>query len=74
LGAALVAKPFIGERDWMGSLAQAGALLLGVGAALLLGWVTGAVGIIGSEDNTASLMYGGVLLVGAAGAAVARLR
>ena len=41
---------------------------------LLLGWVNGAVGIIGAEDNRANLMYGGVALVALAGAGVTRLR
>ncbi|WP_218136863.1 hypothetical protein [Hymenobacter terrestris] len=47
---------------------------MGLAAALLLVWVNGAVGIIGSEDNPANLLYGGVLLVAVVGAAVARLR
>ena len=34
----------------------------------------GAVGIIGSEDNPANLMFGGVLAVGLVGAVVARFR
>ena len=33
-----------------------------------------AVGIIGSEDNNANLMYGGVLAVGIVGAIVARFQ
>lgn len=45
-----------------------------VAAGLLLMWVNGAVGLIGSEDNPANLMYGGVLAVGLAGAALARLQ
>jgi len=80
------------------TLAQTGALLIGVGivvelvtrktgeaayrtavglalvSVLLLGWVNGAVGIIGSEDNKANLMYGGVLVVGAMGAVIARFK
>ncbi len=95
---ALVAKQFIGEVSWVDNLAQAGALLIGVGiavelasrktgeaayraavglalgSALLLSWVNGAVGIIGSEDNDANLMYGGVLVVGAIGAVIARFK
>ena len=95
---ALVAKQFVGEPSWVGSLAQTGALLIGVGvvgelvsrktgqaayrtavglalgSALALIWVNGAVGIIGSEDNNANLMYGGVLVVGALGAIIARLK
>ncbi len=50
----------------------------GIGAALLgafmLVWINGAVGIIGREDNPANLLFGLVLLIGAAGAALARLR
>jgi hypothetical protein len=45
-----------------------------MGAALLLVWVNGAVGLIGSENNRANLMYGGVLLIGAIGTLMARLR
>ena len=41
-------------------------------AALLLIWVNGAVGIIGSEDHPANLMYAGVLAVGFTGAFIAR--
>jgi len=51
---------------------------LGFGLALVAGfvliWMNLAVGIIGSEDNPANLMYAGVLGVGAAGAILARLK
>ena len=50
------------------------AVGLALGSALLLSWVNGAVGIIGSEDNDANLMYGGVLVVGAIGAIIARFK
>jgi len=94
---AVVARQFIGEGGWVDTLAQTGALIIGVGfavelasrktgeaayraaiglalgSALLLGWVNGAVGIIGSENNRANLMVGGVLVVGAVGAIIARL-
>lgn len=43
-------------------------------AAVLLIWVNGAVGIIGSENNDANLMYGGVLAVAVIGAAIARFQ
>jgi hypothetical protein len=50
----------------------------GVGAvlvsALLLVWVNLAVGIIGSENERANVMYLGVIAVGMTGAAIARLR
>jgi hypothetical protein len=42
--------------------------------ALLLIWITLAVGVIGSEDNPANMLYLGVLIVGGVGAATARLR
>jgi hypothetical protein len=41
---------------------------------LILIWINGAVGLIGSEDNPANLMYGGVLAVGVIGAVIARLK
>lgn len=45
-----------------------------VAAALILVWVNLAVGLIGSEDNPANLMYGGVLAVVIIGAIIARLQ
>lgn len=42
-------------------------------AGLLLIWVNGAVGLIGSEDNPANVMYAGVLAIGVIGALMARL-
>lgn len=51
---------------------------LGFGLALAAGfvlvWMNLAVGIIGSEDNPANMMYAGVLAIGGAGALLARLR
>ena len=49
-------------------------LALTVFSLLLLGWVNGAVGIIGAAGNPANLMYGGVAVVAAVGAALVRLR
>jgi len=43
-------------------------------AGLLLIWMNLAVGIIGSEDNPANMLYVGVLAVGIIGAGFARLR
>ena len=43
-------------------------------AAFLLIWINLAVGIIGSEGEPANLLYVGVLVVGVAGAIVARFR
>lgn len=50
------------------------AAAIAVGTGFLLVWVNLAVGIIGSEYNLENLVYAGVLLVAAIGAAVARLR
>lgn len=50
------------------------AVAVALAAAFILIWMNGAVGIIGSEDNAANLMFGGVLAVGIAGAIVARFR
>ena len=50
------------------------AIVLALGSVLLLAWVNGAVGIIGSEDNDANLMYFVVLAVGAIGAIIARFK
>ena len=43
-------------------------------AAFILIWLNLAVGIIGTENNPANLMYGGVLSVGIIGAIIARLQ
>lgn len=45
---------------------------LALTAAFLLVWVTLAVGLIGSEDNPANLMFAGVLGIGLLGAIIAR--
>lgn len=50
------------------------ALGIAVVTALLSAWINLAVGIIGSEDNPANLVYAGVLAIGAVGAVVARFR
>ena len=59
-------------------LGNNGAYRLAVGVAVLAGlllvWVNLAVGFIGSEDNPANLLYGGVLAVAFTGAIVARFR
>lgn len=51
--------------------AAAGVALV---AAFLMFWANAAVGIIGSEDHPANLMFPGVIAVGIVGAFVARLR
>ena len=50
------------------------AMGFAVVAAFLLVWMNAAVGIIGSEDNPANLMYVAVLAVAIIGAALARLK
>lgn len=57
-----------------GNLAYRAGLGLALAAALFLVWANLAVGLIGSESNPANLMYLGVLAVGVAGAAIARLQ
>ncbi|TNC70388.1 hypothetical protein FHG71_13010 [Rubellimicrobium roseum] len=54
--------------------AERAATGLALATGLLLAWVNGAVGLIGSEGNPANLLYGGVLAVGLLGALAARLR
>ena len=48
--------------------------MLTIVAVLLLGWVTAAVGIIGSEDNKANLMNVVVVLVVVVGVILARFK
>jgi len=50
------------------------AVGLALAVAFILAWVSLAVGIIGSEDDPANLMYVGVLAVGIIGAVIARFR
>jgi len=58
----------------MGSVAYRTAVGVGVAASLLLVWMNGAVGIIGSEDNVANAMYFGVILIGAFGGIISRFK
>jgi hypothetical protein len=57
-----------------GSIAYRAAVGVALAAALFLVWINLAVGIIGSEDDLANLMYLGVLAVGIVGAVVARFQ
>jgi hypothetical protein len=50
------------------------AVGVAVAAGLLLVWANLAVGLVGSEDNPANLLYGGVLAVALLGALAARFR
>ena len=57
-----------------GNIAYRTAVGVAVATALLLVWINLGVGIIGSEDNPANLMYFGVLAVGVIGALIARFQ
>jgi hypothetical protein len=57
-----------------GNSAYRAAVSVAVAAAFILVWMNLAVGIIGTEDNPANLMFGGVLAVGIVGAVIARLQ
>jgi hypothetical protein len=56
------------------NFAYRAAMGLALFSALFLVWANLAVGLIGSEQDRANLMYLGVLAIGFAGAAVTRLR
>jgi hypothetical protein len=57
-----------------GNIAYRAAVGVAVVAAFILIWINLAVGVIGSEDNPANLLYGGVLAVGIIGATIARFQ
>jgi hypothetical protein len=57
-----------------GNLAYRLAVCAALGGGFILVWANLAVGVIGSEDEAANLMYFGVILVGVLGAAIARFR
>ncbi|MBW3632623.1 MAG: hypothetical protein KY456_06310 [Chloroflexi bacterium] len=57
-----------------GNMAYRLAVGLALAATFILVWSNLAVGVIGSEDNLANLMYGGVLAVGFIGTIIAELR
>jgi hypothetical protein len=57
-----------------GNSAYRAAVGVAVAAAFILVWLNLAVGIIGTEDNPANLMFGGVPAVGIVGAVIARLQ
>jgi len=62
--------------QWLKTRSGAYRFALGVGLAgmFLLGWVSGAVGIIGSENNTVNLMYWAVPAVGFIGSLISRFK
>jgi hypothetical protein len=54
---------FVTVKRLTGNIAYRGAAGLALLATFLLIWINGAVGIIGSEDNPANLLYFGVIAV-----------
>lgn len=62
----------IAKRSW--STSYRAAVGVAVAAALLLAWVSLAIGIIGSATYPANLMYIGVITVGVIGALLARFQ
>jgi hypothetical protein len=71
LAGAVLAYKFVASKAPNGTYRVAVAIAVVTGIVLI--WMNGAVGLIGSEDNPANLMYGGVLAIGLIGAAIARL-
>ena len=57
-----------------GNKAYRAAVGVALAAAFILVWMNLAVGVIGSEENPANWMYGGVLAVGIIGALIARFQ
>jgi hypothetical protein len=76
VGAILLAGCGLGELVMRktSSWAYRGGAAIAVAAAFLLFLAAGAVGIIGSEDEPANLLYLGVIALGLAGAVLARFR
>jgi hypothetical protein len=67
-----VTYEFVASRG--STIVHRAAVGLSVLTALLLVWVSLAVGIIGSENNPANGLYLGVLLIGLLGSFIARFR
>ena len=58
----------------IGNYAYRAAASVALAAAFILIWLNLALGIIGTEDDPANLMYGGVLAVGIVGAVIAQFQ
>lgn len=67
-----------GMAEWAVRASSTGAYRLGAGlavlASVLLLWINGAVGIIGSEDHPANSLYLGVIIAAFIGAVTSRFR
>lgn len=71
VGAGAIAEAAVrASGDWSYRIGAGLAVL----ASVLLLWINGAVGIIGSEDNPANLLYLGVILAAFVGAVASRFR
>ena len=72
----LVVGGFFELWQWLKTRTMTYRIAFGVGLAgiLLLGWVSGAVGIIGSENNPANLMYWAVPAVLLIGSLISRFK
>ncbi|CAN5371851.1 hypothetical protein BH09PSE1_BH09PSE1_17770 [soil metagenome] len=75
-GVMLIGAGLAGELiAWKsGRFAYRGGASIAVVIAVLLVWVTGAVGIIGNEGEPANLLYLGVIAVAFVGAVIARFK
>jgi hypothetical protein len=58
----------------VGNLAYQAAVVVALGAGILIMWVTGAVGIIGSENNPGNLLYLAVVGLAIVGAIITQGR
>ena len=72
----LVIGGFFELWQWLKTRTRAYRIAFGIGLAgvLLLGWVSGTVGIIGSENNPVNLMYWVVFAVGLIGSLISRFK
>lgn len=72
LAAAIAAYKFVASKAPNRAYRVATGVAVTTGVVLF--WINGAVGLIGSEDNPANRLFAGVLVLGLAGAALARLQ
>ena len=72
----LAAGGFYELWQWLKTRTGTYRIAFGVGhaGAFLLGWMNGAVGIIGNEGQPANLLYGAVFAVGLIGSLISRFK